>query len=429
MIDLMRARVVALGLVVVVAAGLIFAVTAGGLFGPAASVSPSATAGALGSTGPSGGSGSALPSAGSEAPSAEASPSPTPVPTPVMAVAPLDGLLTTPARAKLHPIAVMIDDLSPARQQSGFSAASVVWQAPAEGGIPRYMMVFQENTPGDIGPVRSARYYFIAWAAEWRAAYVHAGGSPQALATLRTQGRGQLVYDANQFYNGAYFRRITTKAPPHNLYSTGKQLRQLATKVKATAAPGAPVWKFAPDAPLALRPVGGTLEADYQANHIVYKYDRATNTYKRFVTGFTKQQVDAGSKVAVAPKNVVIMQMHFAPLNDGSTHHRLEATVVGKGTAWIATNGHTIKGTWRKKSLTAPTLFYDAAGHQVTLTAGQTFVQVMKTTDFVSIKDGKVPPAPAPSPSPSPSALGAPGLVPERSPLADLRRPSFGAAV
>jgi hypothetical protein len=276
--------------------------------------------------------------------------------------------------------------------------------------------------------VRSSRYYYIAWAAEWRAAYMHAGGSPQALATLRAQGKGQLVYDANQFYNGAYFRRITTKAPPHNLYTTGKQLRQLATKVKATAAPGAPVWKFAPDAPLELRPVGGTIETDYLANHIVYKYDRASNTYKRFVSGFTKQQTDPSTKTAIAPKNVVVMLMQFGPLNDGSNHHRLEATVIGSGTAWIATNGHTIKGKWRKKSLTAPTLFYDAAGHLVTLTAGQTFVQVMKTTDVVKIKDGKVPPAPTPSPSPS-ASTGSPGLEPSRSLWADVRRPFFGTAV
>ena len=430
MIQSMRARVIALGLVAVVAGGLIFAVTSGGLFGPAASVGPSGSQAAAGSSGAPSASGSGLPSEGSGSPSPEVSPSPTPVPTPVMAVAPLDGLLTTPARAKLHPIAVMIDDLSPARLQSGFSAASVVWQAPAEGGIPRYMMIFQENIPGDVGPVRSARSYYIDWAAEWRAAYVHAGGSPQALATLRAQGKGQLVYDANQFYNGAYFRRITTKAPPHNLYTTGAQLRQLATRVKATSAPGAPHWKFAPDAPLELRPVGGTIETDYQQNHIVYKYDQASNTYKRYVTGFAKQQVDPSTKKAIAPKNVVIMLMKFGPLNDGSNHGRLEATVTGKGTAWIATNGHTIKGTWRKKSLTAPTLFYDASGHAVTLTAGQTFVQVMKTTDFVKIKDGKMPPAPSPSPSPSPSAAaGMTGLEPARSPWADLRRPFFGAIV
>jgi Protein of unknown function (DUF3048) N-terminal domain/Protein of unknown function (DUF3048) C-terminal domain len=420
----LRARAIALGLVAVVVAGVVFIASTSGLFSPAASSGASASQVAVGSSGAPSASG-ASPSVEAGSPSPEITPSPTPEPTPVMAVAPLDGLLTTPAKAKLHPIAVMIDDLSPARLQSGFSSASVVWQAPAEGGIPRYMMIFQENTPpGDVGPVRSSRYYYIAWAAEWRAAYIHAGGSPQALATLRAQGHGQLVFDANQFYNGAYFRRITTKAAPHNLYTTGKQLRQLATKVGATKAPAGPVWKFAPDAPLEQRPVGGTIETDYSYNHIVYKYDRVSNTYLRFVTGFAKQQTDPSTKVAVAPKNVIVMLMKFGPLNDGSNHGRLEATVTGKGTAWISTNGITIKGTWRKKSLTAPTLFFDAAGHAVTLTAGQSFVQVMKTTDIVKFKAGKAPPPPDQNPSPSPS-----GYRMSPSPTDDLLRPSFGVLV
>jgi hypothetical protein len=321
----------------------------------------------------------------------------------------------SPAAAKQHVIAVMIDDLSPARPQSGFSAASVVWQAPAEGGIPRYMMMFQEGLPKDVGPVRSSRYYFVAWAAEWRAAYVHAGGSPQALRTLKAQGAGQLVYNIDQFRWGHYFRRITSRFAPHNLYTTGTQLRQVATRVRATNAPGSPVWQFAPDAPLDSRPVGGRIEVDYQANRIIYKYDRASNTYVRYVSGGVKQ-IDAGSKLPVAPKNVIIMRMAFGPLtSDPETYkHRLEAKVVGSGVAYIATNGLTIKGTWRKKSLTAPTLFYDSKGNAVTLTAGQTFVQVMKTTDPISIKDGNVPPPPpspstspaSPSPSPSAYSLG-----------------------
>ena len=61
------------------------------------------------------------------------------------------------------------------------------------------MLIFQENIPGEVGPVRSSRYYYIAWAAEWRAVYAHAGGSPQALQTLRQKGNGQLVYNADEF--------------------------------------------------------------------------------------------------------------------------------------------------------------------------------------------------------------------------------------
>jgi hypothetical protein len=339
----------------------------------------------------------------------DTSPSPSPSPSaslgPVMVPAPLTGELVTPAAAALHPIAVMIDDLRAARPQSGLAKASIIYQAPAEGGIPRYMAVFAETVPADVGPVRSARYYFIAWAAEWKAMYVHAGGSPQALTALRSQGNGQLVYNADEFAHGGYFRRIRGRAAPHNLYTTGRQLRRLATLLGATAAPRA-IWTFNPPAPLEIRPVGGRITFAYPQNAIRYDYDRVTNTYLRSVTGEGAQR-DAANKLRIAPTNVVIMWMKFGPLNDGEAYkHRLEATIVGSGPAWIATNGHTIKGTWKKASLKGPTLFYDRAGHLVSLTVGQTFVNVVIWGTAVSVHDGA--PAPPVSPSPTPSASPGP---------------------
>ncbi len=348
-----------------------------------------------------------LPPTASPSPSVE--PTPTPAPTPILVAAPLTGLLVSPAQARRHPIAVMIDDLSAARPQSGFSSASVVWQAPAEGGIPRYMMIFGETQPTDVGPVRSARYYYIAWAAEWKAVYTHAGGSPQALATLRAKGNGQLVYNADEFRWAGSFRRIRSRFAPHNLYTTGKQLDALAKRLGAKAGDYKPAWQFAPDAPLEARPVGGKISFAYPTSTIRYDYDRNTNTYLRTVSREGKQK-DAATKKRVAPKNVVIMLMRFGPLNDGNPNkHRLEAKVVGSGVAWISTNGKTIKGTWRKKSLTAPTRFYTKAGVEVTLTAGQTFVNVMPTGTLVKITKGAPAPGASPSPlaSPAPSANGA----------------------
>jgi hypothetical protein len=322
-------------------------------------------------------------------------PSPTPVPTPVPVPAPLTGVLVPPAVAAQHPIAVMIDDLSPARPQSGFNAASVVWQAPAEGGIPRYMLIFQENIPAAVGPVRSSRYYYIAWAAEWRAVYAHAGGSPQALQTLRSKGNGQLVYNADEFRWANSFWRVKDRFGPHNLYTDGKHLRSLAKSLKATDAPVKAAWTFGPDLEQRYRPRGSRIEVAYSANKIRYDYDWKTNTYLRSVTG-EKKQIDAATGDRVAPKNVVVMLMRFGPLNDGSPKHRLEADVVGKGTAWISTNGTTIKGSWRKDSLTKPTVFLDAKGKAVKLTVGQTFVQVMQTGTKVSITAGAPPPPPDP---------------------------------
>ena len=336
-------------------------------------------------------------------------PTATPAPTPVLVPAPLTGLMVSPAAARRHPIAVMIDDLSAARPQSGFNSASIVWQAPAEGGIPRYMMVFGETQPTAVGPVRSSRYYYIAWAAEWKAIYAHAGGSPQAMSTLRAKGNGQLVYNADEFAHAGSFNRVSSRFPPHNLYTDGKRLDALGRRLGAKPVANKPIWEFAPDAPLEQRPVGRRITFRYPTSAIRYDYDRSTNTYLRTVTSEGKQK-DAATKKRVAPKNVVIMLMRFGPLNDGHPQkHRLEAQVVGSGTAWISTNGKTIKGRWQKKSLTAPTMFYDANGKEVTLTAGQTFINVMPSGTAVTIVRGKTPPAATPSPevspTPSPSAL------------------------
>jgi len=212
-------------------------------------------------------------------------PTPTPVPTPSLVAAPLTGRPVTEALAQQHVVAVMIDDHPAARPQSGLAAASVVWQAPAEGGVPRYMALFQEQMPVSVGPIRSARSYFIAWAAEWRAVYAHVGGSPQAIATLATYGRGQYVYNADQFRWGTrYFWRSTERFAPHNVYTDGKHLRGLSKAVGAKDGPIKAIWRFAPDAPFVKRPRDGRIVVKYSYNTIRYDYDRLTNTYLRTVS-------------------------------------------------------------------------------------------------------------------------------------------------
>ena len=275
-------------------------------------------------------------------PTPTSSPPPTPSPTasptsaPALVRAPLTGRRVSPAVAKRHVVAVMIDDHPDARPQSGFNDASVVWQAPAEGGIPRYMLLFQDRVAPAVGPVRSARQYYIAWAAEWDAVYAHVGGSPQAMQTLRQQGQSQLVYNADEFrWGGVYFHRTKDRFAPHNVYTSGKELNVLARRLGAKNKAMKPAWRFAPDRHFLLRPEGGTITTVYPWNTITYHYDRQTNTYRRAVSG-EKRQTDRGRRQFVAPKNVIVMVMSFGRLNDGSKKNRLEAQFIGRGPAWIA---------------------------------------------------------------------------------------------
>jgi len=219
-----------------------------------------------------------------------ASPSPSPLPdTPVVPLPPpptpariyedLSGIETTADRAHRYPIAVMLDDAPAARPQAGLSEASVVWQAPVEGGIPRYMAVYQAKDAASIGPVRSARLYFVRWAAEWEALYLHAGGPPPLKLWLR--GDQDLVVNAD----GKRTRRVSWRAAPHNLYSTSRGLRSYARTVGAAdddlvydpSAPGA-IQQFRDGAAEAGRgPERSRISLRYTSERVAYLYDRASN--------------------------------------------------------------------------------------------------------------------------------------------------------
>ena len=317
-------------------------------------------------------------------------PPPTPMPTPPTVMAPLTGLPISPASALQHPIAVMVDDDVHARPQSGFNSASIVWQAPAEGGVPRYMMIFQDRIPDGVGPVRSARQYFVEWASEWRAMYVHHGGSPQAKATLAAKGGGQWVYNADGFrWLGQYLWRMDDRFAPHNVYTDGEHLRKLGVRLQVEDGPVKPIWAFGQPAPAPFRAAGATIKVVYPYETITYRYDAATNHYLRYINKSGTPQVDRDDGLPVAPTNVVILRMGFGPLNDGHPDkQRLEARDVGTGEAWVSTNGETVKAVWKKKSASAPTLLFGLDGEPLSLTPGQTFVQVISLAYSFKITAG-----------------------------------------
>jgi Protein of unknown function (DUF3048) N-terminal domain/Protein of unknown function (DUF3048) C-terminal domain len=262
------------------------------------------------------------------------------------------------------------------------------------------MAIYQTSDAPAIGPIRSGRLYFIGWATEWHALYVHVGGAPNALAFLR-QNTGTLIYNADQYVwgNAGYMWRITRRFAPHNVYSSGAKLEQLAARVKATAPQTTSPYTFEDDAVPALRPVSGSIVVPYLLNRISYTYDPKTNRYRRAVTG-EKMQVDAGTKTAVAPANVIVLKMTVGPLVNApgaSTNQekgRLELGYIGSGAALVFNNGGVVKARWSKASNAEPTLLTYASGPQagqpVPLVRGQIFFQVVSTSTVVTYRIGGV---------------------------------------
>ena len=311
-------------------------------------------------------------------PSPSTGPSAPPLPS---NVARLDGVATDPTRASRLPLAIMIDDNLAARPQAGFNAASLVYQAPADGGEDRYMFVFQEGDAKVVGPVRSGRPYFVRWAAEFRSAFGHYGGDAKTLQQVIPALNGTLIYDVDALRNGGRaFHRDPRRSAPHNGYTGTALFRRVAGQVGAPAAmvPGLRTWSFIDDRPLDQRPAKGTITVPYGRGAVGYEYDRNTNAYLRSVAG--RRQVDAGDGRRVSARNVIVlfMRLSYDPESEPG-HRRPILDQIGTGTAIVFRDGAVIRGTWRKDDVGGLTRFFDAAGTEIGLVRGRIFIQVVET--------------------------------------------------
>jgi hypothetical protein len=144
-------------------------------------------------------------------------------PAPTTVPSTLTGLPVAPSVNQRPVTAVMVENSTFARPQSGLDQAGVVFEAIAEGGITRFVALYQDTAPSYIGPVRSVRPYYLSWLDGFNAIVAHVGGSGEALQDINSWG----IRDMNQFYNGSYFTRISSRVAPHNVYTSIARLNAL----------------------------------------------------------------------------------------------------------------------------------------------------------------------------------------------------------
>lgn len=288
----------------------------------------------------------------------------------------IDGVLVPENRSRTNTYAIMIENIAESRPPSGLNKASVVYEILAEGGITRFMALFPVGDEiTEIGPVRSARKYYIPYAEEYKALYVHAGGSPNALDYLRLSSTN--VVDFNQFRHGPNFWREKTRRAPHNLYTSTELLLRGLRDVAPDLVPTFTPWTFKEEPSFSALPetvkdiVINYSSFNYKAT---FKYDRAQNLYTRY-QGDTEHVTKDGGKIQA--KNVAVLFTKTGLL-DGDKQ-RLDVTTIGEGKMLLFRDGTAIVGTWKKPSATDRTKFYDEAGQELALNPGVTWISVVPT--------------------------------------------------
>ncbi|HET6622785.1 MAG TPA: DUF3048 domain-containing protein [Candidatus Saccharimonadales bacterium] len=294
-----------------------------------------------------------------------------PKPDPVY-YSPLSGRKVSLADTKRPVTAVMIENSPWARPQSGLKQADVVFEAIAEGGITRFMALYQESQPTLLGPVRSLRPYYAEWGYAFDDSMAHVGGSNAAKQMIRS---GNYGVDLEQFFNGSYYWRSKDRYAPHNVYTSFKKLNALNKKKGHTTSKfdGFPRKK---DEPVE-KPNAKTINIDISSSlyNVKYTYDAKDNSYWRYMGG--EKHVDR-EKGQIKPKVVIVIKVREYTI-PGGTHGRQDIQTTGSGKAYIFQDGTVTVGTWKKASAKSQIHFVDKKGEDIALNRGQTWITAEPT--------------------------------------------------
>ncbi len=286
-------------------------------------------------------------------------------PKPTTVPSTLTGLQVDPALNKRTVTGVMIENSPEARPQSGLTSAGVVFEAIAEGGITRFLALFQDTQPDYIGPVRSVRPYYLDWLQGFDAPIAHAGGSNDGLAKVKADK----VKDLDQFANAKAYQRVNSRYAPHNLYTSSAKLDALEAEKGFTSSTfdGFTRKTESKLATPTAKSIDLTISGYYYNPH--YDYDAASNTYKRSMQG--KPHTDEKTGAQIAPKVVIANIMQYKIID--SVGHSGYNTI-GSGTSYIFQDGGVTIGTWSKSSSKSQIVFKDSSGAVLKLNPGQTWI-------------------------------------------------------
>lgn len=290
----------------------------------------------------------------------------TPTPAPVVYYSPLTGeKVPDQASTQQAVTAIMIENSPDARPQSGIKSAGVVYEAIAEGGITRFLTLFQQGKPALVGPVRSVRMYYVDWLAPFQASVAHVGGSAAALAEVRNGN----YRDIDQFFNAATYWRATDRAAPHNVYTSFERLDALNAK-KGYVTSTFTAWPRGDGAP-SKAPTASTIDVTISSalynSH--YQYDPTNNVYLRSEGGAPHMDREQGQ---LAPSVVIVMDVNESTvMQDG---YREQITTTGSGRARVFQNGTVTEATWSKTDRGSQITFTDSAGKEIPLNRGQTWI-------------------------------------------------------
>jgi len=290
--------------------------------------------------------------------------------------------------SKTRPYAVMINNNHAAWPQCGLQDAYLVYEIIAEGGISRMMALYKDVYPTKVGSVRSARHYFIEYAEENDAIFVHWGGSPQAYSKLNS---GIDNLDGIALEGSMFFRDGTlNRAYEHTGFVDLEKAKTYAEQNGYTRDLEKDLLLnySAEEVDLSTNEsvqVADSVELEYSDYHTTsYEYDAENKLYKRSMSG--KANVDLETGKQYTAKNIIVYKVKNYTLNDGEGKGRQELENIGNGTGYYISNGQAVSITWEKSSDSSQTVYKYSNGEELVVNDGNTFIQILPMDGEIEIE-------------------------------------------
>ena len=283
-----------------------------------------------------------------------------------------------------RPIAVMIDNHNGAWPQAGLNQAYMVYEIIVEGGETRLMALFKGVNLDKIGPVRSARHYFLDYAMENDAIYVHFGQSPQAESDITRFS----IHDINGISeDGTTFWRVKDKYAPHNaVTNTEKILQSAKNKNYRTTSNNESVLNYVADeVNLQDGESAETITIPHsQLQTVRYEYDSENKVYVRYARNTKQTDWESGDNVTA--KNIIITFCDNYTLNDSENKGRQGLKNIGTFDGYYITNVKAIKIKCTKNARDEQTVYTDLEGNEIKVNDGNTWVNICPINANVQIE-------------------------------------------
>ena len=286
--------------------------------------------------------------------------------------------------SKSRPYAIMINNVEGARKlQSGLQDAYMVYELMVEGGITRYLALFLDQTTERIGSIRSARHYYLDYALENDAIYVHHGYSPQAREDWSKLGVDRI--EVNESTTG-WRDKSASKTYEFTLFTNieklGKGIRSKRTERNKDL-----LLNYRVDN-IDISQMEGAIPANkidikYSSNTTTnYKYDTDNNIYLRSVNNKSQNDYVTGKQLTV--KNIIVYKVKYSNIQ-GDDKGRQTIDNVGNGTGYYISNGYAVPITWKKDSRSSATIYKYNNGKEIQVNDGNTFIQIMPDNQTLAL--------------------------------------------